>query len=187
MAMPTEASVASSRESDHPTTIRRRRWHGVVALGGCIVLVYALVALVALTTIPQDHLAENGPGHVNLRKGITAALTYWDEHESYLGFGPNAARAIEPSLSWVMDGEVPEGVVSIVSATITSSTVLLLARNPSGAVLCIWDEALPPYPPLPTPVLDIVNYGVGRPWPRGVGTSVQDVDTGAECLAAEDW
>ena len=70
---------------------------------------------------------------------MTVAQAYYVEGETYTGFDPAAASAIEPNLSWAGNEPAEAGVVSINKAE--GSLVILSTLDASGEPFCIADDA----------------------------------------------
>jgi hypothetical protein len=96
-----------------------------------------------------------------------AAMAYFDEHGTFRGFDVAAAEAMEPSVAWVIDGQVPVGIVSIRSGFTGSDGVMFVARNSSGPFLCV--------------TLRAPEGGGGFPYSWDRGDSLAQVDEAAEC------
>ena len=74
-----------------------------------------------------------------LRNALTAALTYYTDGATFVGFDPKAAESIEPSLIFNTSPTAVEGEISI--REVTRSTILLLTQSSDGADWCIADRA----------------------------------------------
>lgn len=96
----------------------------------------------AARTIARDRAAQSA-----LRNALAAAKTHWVDGSTYLGFDPDTAAAIEPSLIWSADSPAVVGVVTI---DLTSDTdVVMSTVSQSGQAFCIADSV----------VTGVVTYG----------------------------
>ncbi|MEA2557549.1 MAG: hypothetical protein QOG88_1087, partial [Actinomycetota bacterium] len=70
-----------------------------------------------------------------LRNALVAALTFYPDHQSFVGFSPAEATGIEPSLTYNTSSTVIPGEVSI--RDVNKETIVLVTATPNGDVLCI--------------------------------------------------
>lgn len=108
-----------------------------------ILIAIALPTFLGARTRSQDRAAQT-----DLRTGLAAALTFWAESGSYLGFDEVVAAVAEPSLGWLASGSVttpgaiviqePDGSVD------DGPELLIVTRSPSGTEFCIRQLAAGP-------------------------------------------
>jgi len=74
----------------------------------------------------------------SLRNAMTAALTYYTDGATFVGFDPKTAVSIEPSLAFNASPVAQEGEISI--REVTRSTILLTTLSSDGLAWCIADD-----------------------------------------------
>ena len=74
----------------------------------------------------------------DLRNALVAAKTHYTDGASYVGFTPDVANGIEPSLTYNASSTAVDGEVSI--RDVTATTVLLVTATNDGSVWCIADD-----------------------------------------------
>lgn len=74
----------------------------------------------------------------DLRNTLAAALTYFTDGDTFVGFDPEQALLIEPSLEYDTSPLASVGIVSIRDVAVDH--VLLVTRSESGHVFCVADD-----------------------------------------------
>ena len=88
---------------------------------------------------PASAEAQDRAAQSDLRNALAAAKTYYTDDDSYKGFDPTAAAAIEDSLSYSRDRPATAGVISI--NLVTRTEVVMSTGSDSGRAFCIADVA----------------------------------------------
>ncbi len=107
-----------------------------VAIAGAGLLIVGLLVAIALPTFLGARIrAQDRAGEAQLRNGYAAALTYYTDDSTFVGFDATVARSLEPSLNWTDAPAVGPGEVSIRGAR--PDSIVLVTLTESGKTLCI--------------------------------------------------
>lgn len=88
---------------------------------------------------PASAEAQDRAAQSDLRNALAAAKTYYTVDDSYKGFDPSDATAIEASLSYSGDRPASAGVISI--NLVTKTEVVMSTVSNSGQAFCIAEVA----------------------------------------------
>lgn len=128
--------------------LRRNVWLWLLPAGAIGLIVGTIIALRALAgsepeaSAPLDALrarAQDRSAQSDLRNAMTAAKAYFVAGDTYDGFDPPAAEAIEPNILWMWNQPAEAGLVTINLAR--GDVVVLSTRSESGAAFCIAEES----------------------------------------------
>jgi hypothetical protein len=88
------------------------------------------------TQAPADPIgkANDVSTQVTLQTAIQSAAAYFSESGTYVGFGDAQASAYDPSIH-ITTGAAKAGSIS--ARGITATTIVLVAQDPAGQVLCV--------------------------------------------------
>ncbi|MEX0992235.1 MAG: hypothetical protein WD004_08225 [Actinomycetota bacterium] len=107
-----------------------------VAIAGAGLLIVGLLVAIALPTFLGARIrAQDRAGESQLRNGYAAALAYYTDDATFVGFDATVARSIEPSLNWTDGPAIGPGDVSIRGAR--RDSIVLVTLTESGKTLCI--------------------------------------------------
>ena len=127
--------------SESPVSRRSRRSFLILELVLVACVLGLLTAILLAIRTPQRHQASersaDARAESNLRNGLVAAKTYWTNDATYAGFGPGAAKEIEPSINWLPTGQSPRAGNDVVIANVQFDQVLLIDRSASGVNFAI--------------------------------------------------
>lgn len=117
-------------------------------IGAVVVLAIVINAMRSIATddrvspsreAPATAEAQDRAAQSDLRNALSAAKTYFADSDSYKGWDPTVAVAIEPSLSYAGDRTATAGVISI--NLVTKTEVVISTVSDSGQAFCIADVA----------------------------------------------
>jgi type IV pilus assembly protein PilA len=127
-----------------------------------VVLIIGILIAIALPTfLGARTRAADRAAQTDLRSGLPVAMTHYVNSDSYTGFTPATAAAVEPALTWV-SGQPNPGEVDIEVAS--GDYLLLVGKSRSDMFFCLAQIS-------------------GNPiTTRGMNADFAKVDTVSECV-----
>jgi len=90
------------------------------------------------TSAPAPLVAPEDEAKSWLRNALAAALTYYTDGGTFVGFDPKQAVTIEPSLAYNTSRMPVEGEITI--RDVTDTTILLVTQDANGSNWCLADD-----------------------------------------------
>jgi hypothetical protein len=87
---------------------------------------------------PASTNAKDAAAQSELRNALSAAKTYFIDHDSYAGLSPNVLKKIEPALTYNTSQHAKKGEVSI--RDVSKNVVVLVIKSGSGKTFCLVDD-----------------------------------------------
>jgi len=104
-----------------------------------VVLIIAILIAIAIPTfLGLRQRAQDRAAQSDLRNGLTGAKAFYTDAETFTGFNPTTAAAIEPSLSWAATGSTDD--VGIIAAATADDDVVLTKQSESDSWFCAYES-----------------------------------------------